>query len=341
MSKNGYYWYQLYCAKGVGPKMIHKLYSLLESHSVDVSSLFGAERANLAKKLRVDSKITQALEELDVEKTHADYDALQQQEIKVIHLGHPDYPEKLIQRLGDSAPPVLFCSGQVALLSAKSVAMVGSRNVSDEGMKFAKTLAGQLAQAGYNVISGYAKGVDTLAHAAALEKEGTTTIVLSYGILEFNLKREFQDLPRRGSIAVVSQFPPRQPWMASSAMQRNKLVVGLADALVVVESGAERDEKGRMSGTFDAAKNAIKYNVPLFVLSPRSLKPGGIGNEALIRLGGVEIEQTAAVKTIASQLKSVVHPPETTQADLFVTSRVDEPKAKYRTTRRRNSPQHR
>lgn len=321
MLENGIFWYQLFAAKGVGPKTIHKLYNLLQANGTDVSSLFGAERTKLAVKLRIDSKIIDALEDTDTEKIQAEYDALRLEGIKLVHLGHPDYPAKLVQRLGDSAPPVLLCLGQVSLLSAKGVAVVGSRNVSDKGMKFTRELAGQLAESGYNVISGYARGVDTLAHTAALEKEGTTTIILSFGILEFTLKGEFKNLTKRGSILAVSQFPPRQPWLASSAMERNKLVVGLADGVVVVESGPERDEKGRMSGTFDAAKSAIKYNVPLFVLSPKALSERRTGYKTLIQLGGVEIEPETALGAIAERLKIAVEQPiaDSSQEGLFAT----------------------
>jgi putative DNA methylase len=322
MQENGYFWYQLFSARGVGPKTIHKLHDLLQANGADVSSLFGAERTKLAQKLRIDSKIIHALEELDNEKVEAEYAALRLEGIKLIHLGHADYPNKLIRKLGDSAPPILFCSGQVPLLSTRGVAIVGSRNVSDEGMKFTVELAGQLAGSGYNVVSGYAKGVDTVAHTAALEKEGTTTIVLSFGILEFTLKGEFKNLPKRGSLLAVSQFPPRQPWLASSAMQRNKLVVGLADGVVVVESGTERDEKGRMSGTFDAAKSAIKHRVPLFVVSPKFLKGSGTGNKALIQLGGVKIEPETAIGAIAEHLKTAAELPiaDSNQKSLFATT---------------------
>ncbi|GAI86296.1 unnamed protein product, partial [marine sediment metagenome] len=72
------------------------------------------------------------------------------------------------------------------------------------------------------------------------------------------------------------------------AMARNKLVCAMSKAIVVIASGPERDNQGKMSGTFDAGKSALKMNIPVFVLSPQVLKPTPKGNIDLIDLGGIE-----------------------------------------------------
>ncbi|MBM4401580.1 MAG: hypothetical protein FJ045_06485, partial [Crenarchaeota archaeon] len=162
-------------------------------------------------------------------------------------------------------------------------------------------------------------GVDTIAHLSAIESEGTTTFVLSYGILEFSLKKDFRDLPWQKNILAVSQFHPKQKWQASNAMVRNKLVVSLSDAVVVAESGPEVDSEGKMSGTFDAGTNALKLGVPLFVLSPASLPTEAIGNRELIKLGGIELNPASAVDTILSRLSNGqnAQPATKSQQELF------------------------
>jgi DNA processing protein len=125
-------------------------------------------------------------------------------------------------------------------------------------------------------VSGYAKGVDTATHLAALEQGGKTIIVLAEGINGFRIKREFsKDFdPKR--VLVVSQFRPSQPWAAYAAMARNHVIFGLGNALVVIEAG----EKG---GTLAAGRDALKRGRPVFVLNFGDETPAG--NRILIDAG--------------------------------------------------------
>jgi DNA processing protein len=289
------------------------------SRALDVTSLFRLSEPDLARQFQLNTKALEGLRLLDDERCYTEFELLKENEIEVVHLQHPSYPKKVTERLSDSAPPILFCKGLLSLLSARSISIVGSRNVSEKGAAFVKSLARELAHSGFNVISGYAKGVDTIAHLSAIESDGTTTFVLSYGILEFSLKKDFRDLPWQKNILAVSQFHPKDKWQASNAMVRNKLVVSLSDAVVVVESGEEVDIEGKMSGTFDAGKNALKHNVPLFVLSPESLPSPPLGNRELIKLGGIELNPSSALDTIVSHLTNGqrAQPAPGLQQDLF------------------------
>src|SRR5690606_11316842 len=141
---------------------------------------------------------------------------------------------------------------------------------------------------GFNVTSGYAKGVDTSAHMGALEAGGTTTMILSFGTNHISIKREMKDLSWEKNILFVTQFAPYEKFSGRNAMTRNKLVCAMSKAIVVIKSGPERDDSGKMSGTFDAGKSAIKMGVPVFVLSPQVLNPLSQGNIDLIKLGGIE-----------------------------------------------------
>lgn len=319
MQNDTYAWYKLFSVKGIGPKTIHKLRAVLNSHSLSVSSVFQLSESDLAKQFQLNPRALERLRLLDDERCYSEFELLKENEIEIVHLDHPNYPVKTLERLSDSAPPILFCKGLLSLLSAKSVSIVGSRNVSEVGSAFVKAIARKLAHSGFNVISGYAKGVDTIAHLSAIESEGTTTFVLSYGILEFSLKKDFRELPWQKNILVVSQFHPKEKWQASKAMVRNKLVVSMSDAVIVVESGEEKDSAGKMSGTFDAGKNALKQGVPLFVLSPESLPSRPIGNRELIKRGGIEVNPSTALETILSQLNNgqKAQPAQGLQQDLF------------------------
>jgi predicted Rossmann fold nucleotide-binding protein DprA/Smf involved in DNA uptake len=87
-------------------------------------------------------------------------------------------------------------------------------------------------------------------------------------------------------------------------MSRNKLVCALSKAIIVIESGPEQDKDGKRSGTFDAGKTALEMKIPLFVLSPRSLKKPPPGNKQLIRLGGIEIDPKDGITAVLEHLSS-------------------------------------
>ena len=93
---------------------------------------------------------------------------------KLLHIDHPDYPAALTEL--DDAPPFLWLLGDPALLARPMIALVGARNASSLGTRMARTLAHDLGEAGYVVVSGLARGVDAAAHLAALQRLGPTPV---------------------------------------------------------------------------------------------------------------------------------------------------------------------
>jgi len=238
----------------------------------------------------LEKPIWSKLNQNDKNNIYEEYLKVKNAELTIIHPESQYYPDnfiKYVELIGVS--PIFFCKGNLSILKKTGIAVVGSRDVSEEGVLITKNIVSKLARNGENIISGYAKGVDTAAHIGALEAGGTTTLVLSYGIDEFRAKKEFQDYDLKKDVLIVTQFMPGEKWKARSAMTRNKLICALSDAVIVIKSGPERDEKGRMSGTFDSARTALKMRNKLFVLSPSALKQKSIGNSDIIRIGGKEI----------------------------------------------------
>jgi len=283
-----YYWYLLSLAKGIGPKKMHKIYDYLSAEGMEISDIFDMSDEEKKSQLNFNDKICESLYEVDDSKTYDIYQRLKHQKVHLVHIGSTYYPNRLTQILEKDAPPFLFCGGALSLFKAKGVSIVGARDISDEGTLITRSIAKELTLSGFNIISGYAKGVDSNAHLGALENEGTTTIILSYGILHFKQKREFIDFNWSGSILVVSQFNPNTEWKSYNAMKRNAIVVALSEKIIVIKAGAERDKNGKMSGTFNTGRTALELNIPLFVLSP-SLVQDSIGNKILIERGGIEI----------------------------------------------------
>lgn len=177
-------------------------------------------------------------------------------------------------------PPILFYAGDVDILKRPTIAIIGSRNASETSLDFTKALAQYLADNDINVISGYARGVDRAAYEGAIATNGYTTVVLPQGIRKLS-KVQLQSLQPKiesGKVLLLSQFHPDAPWLVSRAMERNNVVTGLAQVVIVAES----DTNG---GTWEGANGALKQKRQLFVrqADDKNILPG---NKMLLERGG-------------------------------------------------------
>lgn len=204
---------------------------------------------------------------------------LANRDVKLLLSGDECWPAQLADL--PTAPPYLFAYGNLALLSEPAVGLCGSRGASERGLDAARYCGEVVAERGWHVVSGYARGVDSEAHLAALRAGAGTVIVLAEGILGFRRKRMFSAVPFNDTtVLVLSQFPPTQRWTAGAAMTRNALIVGLGLALVVIEAG----ERG---GTLDAGRKGLRLARRVFALEfadgPRP------GNQVLVDEGAVPL----------------------------------------------------
>lgn len=292
-----YFWFRLFKTPGIGPKSLSSIANILQEQQLTPELLSCSQNDLLAQSPKLAKILNGKIRLEDREEISREYEQLKRQEVDIIYPGHPNFPAQLLE-----ISPVLFVKGKLRYLISDGVAIIGTRMVSDKGVSVTNELAGNLAKAGLNVVSGYAKGVDSAAHLGSLQAEGTTTIVLPYGIKELHQKRVFRQFDWKQQVLAVSQFDPSVKWSARNAMVRNKLVCALSKAVVVVESGPERDEKGKMSGTFSAAKMALSMNVPLFVLDPSCFDNPPKGNTMLIKLGGNSLDPVKGVEQITEHV---------------------------------------
>ena len=171
-----------------------------------------------------------------------------------------DYPTRLRAALRSAAPPVLFGAGERSLLSASSVAVVGSRDASPDALAFAAGLGRSAAAGGIAVASGGARGVDSEAMAGALAAGGPAIAVVAE-----QLDRRVRDPAARSAIgearlALASPYAPGAGFSVRGAMGRNKIVYGLADVAVVVTA---KDSRG---GTWAGAVEALRGgSTPVFI----------------------------------------------------------------------------
>lgn len=218
--------------------------------------------------------------------------------ISILTVLDEDYPKLLKTALKrDQTPPVLFYAGNLQILARKTIAIIGSRNAGEESLAFTHAVAQYLAEQGANVISGNARGVDRAAYEGATSSDGCTTVVLPHGIRKLSRVQMRGLVPKieAGKVLLMSQFHPDAQWVVSRAMERNKVVTGLAQIVIVAES----DVKG---GTWSGANGALKQHRPLYVRKAEfaSSLPG---NKALIELGGHPLPwPTEALSDVLSPL---------------------------------------
>lgn len=197
------------------------------------------------------------------------------------------YPRQLAAL--DDRPAVVWLKGDPAALARPSVAIVGSRAASPYAVAVAERLAGDLGGRGVAVVSGCARGVDAAAHRGALGGEGATTAVLGSGV---DVVYPPEHAALAASIAragaVVSELPPGAPPRRHHFPRRNRLISGLARAVVVVEAGAR-------SGSLITARCAAEQGREVMAVPGNVLSGRSAGGHALIRDGAGIVETAGDV----------------------------------------------
>lgn len=285
-------------AKGSGEAAIRRLLSFAEAHGEDAVLAVCSSAHSLQAEIGINPDVAQSI--LDAKSAAQEIaDELHDQDVSVIWHGSSFYPERLASILRADAPPVLFVRGKNTLLAAPGVGFCGSRRASQKGIGLTGKCAKQLADEGTCVVSGYAAGVDMAAHRSALESGGTTIFVLAEGILRFKPKRGISDLLAAGNHCAVSQFAPRLTWSSRNAMRRNSTIIGLSDAMILVESGLS-------GGTFAAGEETLRRKRPLFVIDFAEPGPSAEANPHFIRQGGLSVRRNPAGLPNLDKVRSAV-----------------------------------
>jgi DNA processing protein len=204
---------------------------------------------------------------------------------RLITCGEPEYPAALAA-IAD-APPVLFVRGRTELLRQRAVAIVGSRNASANGVRFARQLAGEIGAAGLVVVSGLARGIDTAAHQGALP---TGTVAVMAGGVDVIYPPEndrlYAEIIEHG--AAVSEMPPGLKPTERHFPRRNRIVSGLSAGVIVVEAALR-------SGSLITARLAGEQGRDVFAVPGSPLDPRARGTNDLIRQGATLTEGAADV----------------------------------------------
>jgi DNA processing protein len=267
------YWVGFNLVKGIGAirlKQILDFYGSLEVAWESPAS--GLLSAGLPRK--VAENFTQVKNQVDLARI---MENIANQNIRVMTWEDSDYPRRLKEI--NQAPPVLFIKGTINVEDDWAVAVVGTRRVTPYGRQVAAEIARFLAQNGVTVVSGLARGVDAIAHQAALQNGGRTIAVLGSGvdvIYPPEHRKLGMDISQQG--ALVSDYPVGTQPDGVNFPPRNRIISGLSLATVVVEAGEK-------SGALITAEFAVEQGRDVFAVPGSILTPQSEGTNRLIEQG--------------------------------------------------------
>ena len=264
-------WLQLIRSDNVGPVTFHALIAKFGTASRALAALPDLVWGSTAKRAVRLAKRAAAEQELAAATRHG---------ARLIAACEPDYPEALAA-LPD-APPLITVQGAAARLHGPCVGIVGARNGSTNGRRFASQLAADLGAAGIIVVSGLARGIDTAAHEGAL---GTGTVAVIAGGIDVVYPPENGPLMARIAAeggAVVAEQPFGLKPQARHFPYRNRVISGLSRALVVVEATVK-------SGSLITARLAGEQGREVLAVPGSPLDPRSAGPNGLIRDGATLI----------------------------------------------------
>ncbi len=259
-------WLRLIRSENIGPRTFTSLVNRYGGASAALEALPGLYRRTGRSGLKIMSR----------EEAERELEATTRLGGRLIATGEPEYP-KALQAI-DSAPPLIAVRGDATVLARPMVAVVGSRNASAAGLTFTERLARALGEAGYVVVSGLARGIDTRAHRGALAS-GTVAVIAGGHARVYPSENEplLETIVAEGG-AAMTEMPIEWEPRGRDFPRRNRLVSGLSLGVVVVEAA-------RKSGSLITARFALEQGREVFAVPGSPLDPRADGTNDLIRQG--------------------------------------------------------
>ena len=276
-------WLQLIRSTNVGPRTFKSLlrhFGSAQSALDAVPAL--ARRGGATRPIRVHPRA-------DAER---EFETARQLGVTFVAAGETCYPARLAAI--DDAPPLLAVRGNIAALARPMVAVVGSRNASAAGLKFAERLARELGDAGYVIASGLARGIDAAAHRASL---GTGTVAVLAGGQDRIYPEQHTDLlvALLAEGCAVTEMPFGWEPRAQDFPRRNRIISGLSLGVVIVEAA-------RRSGSLITARFALEQGREVFAVPGSPIDPRAEGTNGLLKQGATLVTEAADVIAVAEPI---------------------------------------
>jgi len=266
-------WLRLIRSENIGPATFRDLVNHFGSASVALAMVPELMRRGGAGRPARIATLEEAERELEAVRRHG---------AMLVGIGEPEYPP--ILRQSESPPPLVIIKGDPAAFQLPAVAIVGARNASLAGIKFARKIAGELGEAGCCVASGLARGIDAAAHEASLS---TGTVAVLAGGLDKPYPPEnlhlYKSIPETAG-ALITEMPMGWEPRARDFPRRNRIIAALSLGLVVIEA-AER------SGSLISARLAAELGRLVFAVPGSPLDPRARGTNGLLKTGAIVVTE--------------------------------------------------
>jgi len=310
-----FYLLALQQVEGVGDIMAKKLLTAFGS----AHNVFQAKPNQLRAIEGIGEVLIRKLKDKSIfEKATAEIEFIEQEGIQVLYYTDANYPERLKHCI--DGPVLLFASGNLDFRNRKMISIVGTRQVTAYGTEFCKKLLEDLAIFNPIIVSGFAYGVDIVAHQTAMQYQLQTVGVLAHGLNQIypkSHKKYVAKMEQNGGF--LTEF-----WSSSSPekenfVKRNRIVAGMSEATIVIESA----DKG---GSLITANLANDYNRDVFALPGRITDKYSQGCIDLIKTQRAQLITSAADIIYNLNWQVVTNPPKSIQKQLFVSLDLEEQK---------------
>ncbi|HLA97580.1 MAG TPA: DNA-processing protein DprA [Anaerolineales bacterium] len=295
MNEPKLYWVGFNLVRGIGAARMQALIN----HFGDVVSAWHAPGEAL-RAAGIGSKVVenflQVRSSVDLERI---WQGIQAKDIQVLIWDDPEYPVRLKEI--ELPPPVLYVRGGLLPEDEWAIAIVGTRRLTPYGRQVTTEIAGMLARSGVSVVSGLARGIDGVAHKAALEAGGRTLAVLGSGVDRIYPPEHrllAGDILRHG--ALLSDYAPGTPPDGLNFPPRNRIIAGLSLAVVIVEAG--ESSGALITATFAADQGRDVFAVPGSITAPQSQ-----GTNRLIQQGARPLLDPAEVLEALNLTRAQLH----------------------------------
>ncbi|HEY7535968.1 MAG TPA: DNA-processing protein DprA, partial [Thermodesulfobacteriota bacterium] len=285
------YWIALSMIQGVG----EVLYRNLLAKFNNPKNVFEASVNEIEKVDGIGEKTAKAIKDFqDWKKADEELSKIQKSDFKLLLLNDSSYPSNLFNIY--NPPPFLYIKGGIIPQDCIAIAIVGTRTPDRYGRLVTELLAEELAVRGVTIVSGMARGIDSIAHMSALKKGGRTIAVLGSGldvIYPSENKKLYEEISNRG--AVISEFPLSTPPESTNFPKRNRVISGLSLGVAIIQASDKSD-------SLITASLALEQNREVFAV------PGNIGTKLskgtnkLIKEGAKLVE---SVEDILSEIETL------------------------------------
>lgn len=202
--------------------------------------------------------------------------------ISVVTRADAEYPKILKSKLGKTCPPLFYYAGNLKLAEQKCIGFVGSRNIDDNDIKFTERTVSTVNSLGYTVVSGGARGIDTISAETSLKNGNEAVIYLADSMIKKIRNKNIISAVQNEKLLLLSVVKPDMNFTVASAMMRNRYIYAQSACTVVVHSDYKK------GGTWNGAIDSIKHKIaPVYCYNNSAYQ----GNQELIKLGGIPIDE--------------------------------------------------